>query len=149
WYVQNDMQDPMSTGAAAALRIGDVALRRRLPPDRVAYDLGTEWFAWTGLPFAFAVWQVRRDADPAEMQRLAMLLAGSRAWFRANDVKLSRQYAAGFGIEPDRLLRYWRSLRFDLDTAMQQGLLRFFAHAAELDEAPAVDCLGILDPGRP
>lgn len=146
WYIQSDTSDALTNGARAVLRIGDVALRRRVAPGHTVHDLGAEWWAWTGLPFAFAVWQVRRDADPAEVRRLAGLLAESRAWFRVHDERLAYAHAAGFGLAPERLLQYWRSLRFDLDPSMQQGLLRFYRHAAELGEAPLVEALGILDP---
>ncbi|HEX6135980.1 MAG TPA: menaquinone biosynthesis protein [Longimicrobiales bacterium] len=146
WYVQGDAEEAGVDGASATLRIGDVALRRHAAPGSTVHDLGAEWWTWTGLPFAFAVWQVRRATDRAEVRRLAGLLAESRAWFCANDRRLAREYAAGFGLTPDRLLRYWHSLRFDLDPPMQQGLLRFYRHAAELGEAPPVSSLAILDP---
>src|SRR5690606_32831367 len=108
--------------AAATLRIGDIALRREALPGTTVYDLGAEWWSWTGLPFAFAVWQVRRDADPAEVRRLAGLLRESRAWFGENAGSLAVRYAPAFGLTSDRLLQYWHSLRFDLDQPMQQGL---------------------------
>jgi hypothetical protein len=66
WYDQAAPSDPVATDAAAVLRIGDVALRRRPRRAGSVYDLGAEWTAWTGLPFAFAVWQVRRDLPDAE-----------------------------------------------------------------------------------
>jgi len=145
-YAQGDDVDPIASGAGAALRIGDVALRRTAPADRHVYDLGAEWWSWTGLPFAFAVWQVRRDTPRAEVRRLADRLIESRAWFDDHADELAARYSPSFGIAPDRLLAYWRSLRFDLDDAMQQGLLRFYRHAAELGEAPAAERLSILEP---
>ena len=52
----------------AFLLVGDQALRRRRGvrgyPHK--YDLGEEWYQWTGLPFVFARWMARRDMDPAE-----------------------------------------------------------------------------------
>ena len=50
----------------AVLVIGDAALllaaEERYP---VRVDLGAEWKAWTGLPFVFAVWAARREAELA------------------------------------------------------------------------------------
>lgn len=146
WFDQAATADPLSGGAAAVLRIGDIALRRTPRPASLVFDLGEEWFGWTGLPFAFAVWQVRRDTDPTEVRRLAGLLRESRAWFVAHDARLAIRYAPTFGLSSDRLLRYWRSLRFDLDPSMQRGLLHFYELAARIDEAPAVSTLDILDP---
>jgi len=53
--------------ADAALVIGDPALRLRISGEAEAegfrvMDLAREWRAWTGLPFVFALWGVRREA---------------------------------------------------------------------------------------
>lgn len=148
WYDQGQLADPIADGAAAALRIGDVALARTARAGCLVHDLGAAWWTWTGLPFAFAVWQVRSDTDPSEVRRIGGLLRESRTWFEQRAPRLADAYAPGFGLTADRLLCYWRSLRFDLDPAMQQGLLHFYRLAAELGEAPQVDTLDILPPDR-
>ncbi|HET9986779.1 MAG TPA: menaquinone biosynthesis protein [Longimicrobiales bacterium] len=139
WFDQALEPDPVGAGAAAALRIGDVALRRDFPRGRCVVDLGAAWMEWTRLPFAFAVWQTcagpERDDDLA---RLHALLLESRDYFHRNAEALAARYAADFGLPAERLLRYWRSLSYDLDGDMQEGLLRFYAAAAELGEVPAV-----------
>ncbi|CAN5891633.1 hypothetical protein BH23GEM9_BH23GEM9_01980 [soil metagenome] len=149
WFDQSLAIDPVAEGAVAALRIGDVALARLPVPGRYVHDLGAEWTAWTGLPFAFAVWQVRRDVDDASVRRLAGLLDESRAWYAARTALLARQYAPRFGLSPHRLLSYWASLCFDLDDAMQQGLLHFYHLAAELGEAAPIAELDIVRLDRP
>ncbi len=60
--------DAMLAEHDAALLIGDVALvegqKRREIVGRgkpYVFDLATEWRAWTGLPFVFAVWAARAD----------------------------------------------------------------------------------------
>src|SRR6185437_16207753 len=60
--------DAMLAEHDAALLIGDVALvegqKRREIAGRgkpYVFDLATEWRAWTGLPFVFAVWSARAD----------------------------------------------------------------------------------------
>jgi len=56
----------------AILLIGNAALRRRRGvrgyPHR--YDLGTEWYRWTGLPFVYARWVARKDLDPKDVADL-------------------------------------------------------------------------------
>ncbi|NJD09652.1 MAG: menaquinone biosynthesis protein [Gemmatimonadetes bacterium] len=131
-------EDPFRSGAAAALWIGDVALRRVPGPGRALLDLGAEWWSWTGLPFAFALWQVRRDLPAAELRRLATLLAASRRWFRAREAELALAYGPTFGLAPHRLRRYWDSLVYDLADDVLAGLRRFLDLAAELGEAPPV-----------
>lgn len=145
WYDQSAGSDPIAAGAAAALRIGDAALRHAVPAGRTAWDLGAEWTAWTGLPFAFAIWQVGPDLPDPGIRRLANLLHQSRTWFAARQPDLARQYGPVYGLAPERLLRYWASLRFDLDARMQQGLLHFYDLAARLGEAPPTTSLKILD----
>jgi chorismate dehydratase len=148
WYDQSAGADPVASGAAAAaLRIGDVALRRMPPVGRDVHDLGTEWQAWTGLPFAFAVWHVRRDLGAAAGAALARLLAESREYFARDSERIAAAHAARYGLTPHRLLEYWSSLRFDLDPAMQRGLLRFYEMAAELGESPRADALHFLQLG--
>src|SRR5437016_11809917 len=49
--------------ADGVLLIGDRAMRACLPGFAHAYDLGQEWFDWSGLPFVYAVWAVREGAD--------------------------------------------------------------------------------------
>lgn len=138
WFDQATEVDPLAAGAAAALRIGDVALRREFPSGRQATDLGALWNDWTGLPFAFAVWQasVGVEADSA-LRRLHGLLLESRDYFFARAGDLACRHAATFGLPPARLEAYWRSLRYELDGRMRAGLLRYYALAAELKEAPA------------
>jgi chorismate dehydratase len=145
WFDQVADPDPVTQGAAAALRIGDVALRRSAPAGRLVVDLGAEWTAWTGLPFAFAVWQVRRDTGPAKVRDLVRLLHRSRAYFDAHTQDLAARHAQSFGVPADRLLHYWASLHFDLDDAMVRGLLRFYELAAELGEAPPATRLDFVD----
>ncbi len=59
-----DMTEPHD----AFLIADDPALRRRLGargfPHR--YDLGEEWFKWTGLPFVFSRWVARKDLGDAD-----------------------------------------------------------------------------------
>lgn len=144
WFDQASGADPVDGGAAAALRIGDIALARVPLAGRRIFDLGTEWHDWTGLPFAFAVWQVRRDVDPARVRRLVQLLAASRAWFGDHAFELAERHAAGRGLTSDRLLAYWQSLRLELNGPMLQGLVRFYDLAAELGEAPAGVTLDVV-----
>lgn len=55
----------------AVLLIGDPALTFRCRgTDHDIWDLGDAWREWTGLPFVYAAWAVRRDADVAGLARL-------------------------------------------------------------------------------
>jgi chorismate dehydratase len=142
WYTQEAGADPVAAGAAAALWIGDPALRRVFPAGRPVHDLGTLWTDWTGLPFVFALWQtsVPRARD-AELAALQAALFASRRQFEQHAASYAARYAGGFGLAADRLLAYWRSLRYTLDAPAVAGLMRFYAEAALLGEAPPIDRL--------
>lgn len=142
WFDQTG-PDPVGGDVAAALRIGDIALRRSAPANRVTVDLGREWTAWTDLPFVYAVWQCGSDRD-GEALRLREILLASHAWFRERLDALAERKAEAFGLDADRLARYWRGLRYGLDEAAMAGLLRFYALSAELGEAPVTTSLNVL-----
>ncbi|MBI4409449.1 MAG: menaquinone biosynthesis protein [Gemmatimonadetes bacterium] len=142
WYDQTRTPDPLAEGASAALWIGDVALRRPERNERFFVDLGQAWREWTGLPFAYAVWQTsagpERDAELCALQRA---LLASRAYFETSAAALAERHAAHFGLDPARLLEYWRSLDYTLGEDMLRGLVHFYRLAAELGEAPGVPAL--------
>jgi chorismate dehydratase len=135
WFDQA-AEDPFAAGADAALFIGDVALRPDLYP-RIPYryDLGAEWWAHTGLPFAFAVWQAGGGSDGA-LRRLHATLLQSRAWGRANRAELAARWGERFGFTPAFLDGYWRDLSYELDGPMLEGLTTFYRLAAEIGEIP-------------
>lgn len=145
WFDQSDAADPIARGAAAALWIGDVALRRTMPARHLVYDLGAEWKQWTKLPFVFAAWQTSapRECD-GELRELVTMLKQSRDYFERNAEDLARQLAPHFRIEAERLRTYWQSLRYSFDEPMQRGLLEYYRLAAQLGEAPAVERLNWL-----
>lgn len=63
------------------LLIGDAALNNRhgLPSYPRVYDLAELWLEWTGLPFVFAQWIVRRDLNPEAIGLLTALVGKSLA----------------------------------------------------------------------
>lgn len=126
--------NPFARGADAALFIGDVALRPNLYPGLpVRLDLGVEWWAETGLPFAFAVWQTGSGAE-GDLCRLHQRLLDSREYGTGYRAGLATRYADHFGLPAALLDEYWRSLAFDLDAEMIEGLRTFYRMAAEVGE---------------
>jgi chorismate dehydratase len=72
YQVQPEAYVPLQAPCDAFLLIGDQGLRQRMgtPGCPYTYDLGEEWYTWTGLPFVFARWMVRKDVDPKDMALL-------------------------------------------------------------------------------
>jgi chorismate dehydratase len=140
WFDQA-VDDPFATGADAALFIGDVALRADLYPHvPLRFDLGAEWWAHTGLPFAFAVWQAGGGSDDA-LRRLHAILLDSRAYGLANRAELAARWAGHFGFDAAFLDSYWAGLSYALDASMLEGLTTFYRLAAEIGEIPAAPTL--------
>ncbi len=106
---------PKALDSEAVLLIGDPAIEfrqrmtsdstgRELPGGYQIWDLGEAWRERTGLPFVYAAWAIRRDADwPATSQRLERAYReGSASMDRIIegetrfDAALRRKYLGGF-----------------------------------------------------
>ncbi len=136
WFDQAT-EDPFAAGAAAALFIGDVALRPALHPELpVRLDLGAEWMAHTGLPFAFAVWQ-SGSSDEEGVRTLHRTLLESRAFGLEHLPELAGRHHARFGLPAEMLAGYWGALAYELDAEMLQGLGAFYELATEVGELQA------------
>ncbi|WP_232102642.1 menaquinone biosynthetic enzyme MqnA/MqnD family protein [Gimesia aquarii] len=57
-----------ATTADAILLIGDRAIHTPSTNFVSTWDLGEEWLRWTGLPFVFAMWAVRRDQETGSLE---------------------------------------------------------------------------------
>ncbi len=142
WYEQLAEADPIRQGAAGALWIGDQALQRPQLADRLVYDLGELWTEWTGLPFAFALWQTRLGSEhDTELRVLAARLHESLRASLKDPHQLAEQYAPRYGLPAAQLAEYWTGLHYALDETMQRGLLRFYELARELGEVSDVPAL--------
>jgi chorismate dehydratase len=116
--------------ADAVLLIGDRAMRACLPGFAHAFDLGQEWFDWTGLPFVFAVWAVREGADLGNVGR-ALAEAKRRGLERVGPI--AHDEAPRLGLDAGFCRRYLANiLHFDLGPREQAGLHHYYMLACEL-----------------
>jgi predicted solute-binding protein len=118
--------DP-AEGKAALLVIGDLALRWRLRPPRgfrLAMDLAAEWYAWTGLPFVFAQWSVRRSLPAAAKLWLSEFLAGSLERAGADYLPLVRGLPEDLGSK-EGLVAYLRQFAYAFGEEEERGKERF------------------------
>jgi len=96
-------------------------------------DLGAEWFEMTGLPFVFAVWMARTDADPRRVGDIAMILDRQRRHNRERIGAMVRRRAMPRGWPEDLAREYLtRCLRYDFDDEAQRGMALFLAKSKEL-----------------
>jgi chorismate dehydratase len=130
----------------ACLTIGDEALRlggSGLFPH--VLDLGTAWFEWTGLPFVFAVWVVRRQTAAeknGQLKAAIETLVCSKRWGLANIGTICEQAAKTGLLGITELEEYYSCLRYDLNQRERKGLDLFYSclfQAGELEGTPRLE----------
>jgi chorismate dehydratase len=137
-------QDPegMLQKYPAALVIGDQALFCQPKELIYKYDLGELWHSWTGKPFVFALWAVRKSfaARHPEVLRVFFETLKENLLTNLGDVEGLLKQALGIAPSDKRfcqLLGYLVNLQYTLDADMKEGVLRFFELAHEEGLAPA------------
>jgi chorismate dehydratase len=119
----------------ALLLIGNQALRQRLGISgfHYMYDLGEEWYAWTGLPCVFSRWMVRKGLDPKAKALLQDTLY----------VGLEEGVNALYGLADPRedllmlprdIVTYIQGLRYYIGSAEQRAIDRFRNCLNQLDD---------------
>ena len=134
----------------AILAIGDEALTLRRHGDYpVHLDLGEAWREWTGLPFIFGVWVVRRAAYEARPEAItaacAALLRG-KALGREQMERIVALTAARTPLSAAELRSYYAGLSYDLGAEERRGLALFYdrlVDAGLLPEAPRLEFLDL------
>jgi chorismate dehydratase len=116
----------LEDAADALLFIGNEGLRHRYGVQDYphTYDLGEEWYQWTGLPFVFARWIVRKDLAPKDAAVLEdTLYVGLQDWadglFRSSDTQHE------VPMHPRDRLEYTQGLRYFLGVPEQRAIDRF------------------------
>jgi chorismate dehydratase len=128
----NDLATLSTLPHDAVLVIGDAALHLRASGIYPVFeDLGLAWKQWTGLPFVFAVWAARRDADRGEALSVHQNLLASRDWGVANLDTIAESAAARTGIPRSTCRAYLADLDHQLSYRHLAGLTDFFGKLAK------------------
>ena len=139
---------PMSPDAAkmlashdAALLIGDAALLAEHSAPYV-YDLAEMWLHYTGKPFVFAFWAVRKQAlaDLRPGLDLAQVFQQSRDHGIGPDAlnRLCDEWSSKLGMTRDDVRSYLtENIYYQLDADCVAGLRLFFSLASENNLVPA------------
>ncbi len=127
---QGRVEEALAAGQSALL-IGDRALTaaQNCPQDVQITDLGALWYHFTGLPFVFALWLLRRDAVSKhfdEIARFTPQLKSARQRAFADLPALAAHYAENSGFSPAGLENYWQGIDYDLSDVHLEGLRLFF-----------------------
>lgn len=117
----------------AFLLIGDEALihRRGVKDYPHVADLGEVWNAWTGLPFVFARWVVRRDVEDAARRDLVDRIDRSleAGWRRVDEITAPRAHDLNMSV--DEMRGYLEAFDFRMTDTAREAVGRF----RQLDEA--------------
>ena len=92
-------------------------------------DLGALWYHFTGMPFVFALWILRREAvtkSPDEISTLAKQLSDSRNHAFTNLPEMATQLSDKTGFSAEQLEAYWRGMSYDLSDGHIEGLWLYF-----------------------
>ncbi len=124
----------------AALLIGDEALQASQSADGLQWwDLGEAWNQWTGKPFVYALWVVRRalaENRPDVLDELKNGLEKSYQWGRSREAELLSAMRKIFPFEATFLRKYLQALSYDFNDRAWNGLLRFAREAETVEELP-------------
>jgi chorismate dehydratase len=124
--------EKMMEKAQAAVVIGDVALKAALlDAPRLGlevHDLGQMWRDWTGLPFVFAVFAVRREYFARESETVRKVHASFLASLDLSMLEIDKvceQAAQWEQLDALTLERYYAALNFDLGERHLAGIAEF------------------------
>ena len=115
-------EKPVETDRGVLL-IGNQAIRfREMPHEGIQYlDLGEEWLARTGLPFVFAVWQIRPEIpNPAAVADALRAVKGAGLHRVREIARLQQDFDSAFA---ERYLT--QHVQFGLGDEEKAGILRF------------------------
>lgn len=124
---------PLTDPHDAFLLIGNDGLRQRhgVRDYPHTYDLGTEWYEWTTLPFVFARWALRKDLPRKEALILEdTLYTGLQDW--ADGLFRSSTARDDLLMHPRDLLEYTQGLRYFLGVPEQRSMDRFRNYLEQL-----------------
>lgn len=139
--------DAMLRDHDAGLVIGDTALK----VDRLNYltiDLAEEWIRFTGKPFVFAFWAVRRAALANASADLAALFQASRdhGLLPESLSQIAKAWAPKVGLSEAEVHSYLtENIHYQLDPGCLEGLQLFYRYAAECGALPKAPSLQFVE----
>ena len=139
--------EKMLKSADAALLIGDPALvLGKKPPAGVQlYDLGEEWVNWTGKPFVFAFWAVRKAAHPDAQVARDFQLSRDHGLEPKSVARIASEWRTRIGLTEDEIKQYFtRNIEYKLAPDCLEGMKLFYRYAEEIEALPPAPELDFL-----
>jgi predicted solute-binding protein len=126
YHVQSGAYAKIEDASDACLLVGNEGLRQRygMRDYPYTYDLGEEWHQWTGLPFVFARWMVRKDLDRKAAAVLEdALYVGLQDW--ADGLFRGSESREDLLMLPRDVLEYTQGIRYFIGVTEQRAIERF------------------------
>jgi len=128
----------------AKVLIGDKALFSTYNGDwEYVYDLGTLWREFTGLPFVFALWIVRKETAQehySEVAEFTRTLIDIKNDSKKNLAALLDHYQFK-GLSSYQIIDYWEIINYELSESHIQGLLKYFSFAVKIGRLKKIPAL--------
>ena len=142
--------EEMLSRAKGCLVIGDEALFYQPKEFLYKTDLSEVWWDWTGLPFCFSVWAVRRDFYAKRKEEIRAFYHKLKFNLERNLQDLERLVREGLGLTMvdakfPVIYGYLFNLSYGFDTEMREGLELFYRRAHELGVSPAAKKLEFIE----
>lgn len=125
WTRESDTD--LIDGSKARLLIQNQALEERARQRfEYVYDLGQEWFDWTGTPLVSAVWVHRTDAHPAAVEAVENLLTSSLQRYRFNPSVAIGEHRRrhGWTMAVEEIQQLHTNFEYELGEDAERGLVR-------------------------
>ncbi|WP_319761338.1 menaquinone biosynthesis protein [Maridesulfovibrio sp.] len=131
----------------AILCIGDEALNLRKHEEYpYIFDLGEEWIRWTGLPFIFGIWTVRRDSAHREDVKQAIRdLIRAKKWGQANIEQICQMTADKTMLNLEESRSYYDGLVYDLGKTEIEGLKVFAKYLLKTEQISHIPDLEFIE----
>ena len=131
----------------ARIVIGNAALKAHLrgEEEAFAYDLSLLWNEFTGLPFVFALWIVRRDSAERMGEQIIQFirdLLEARTYAESHFLEIAKKFEKELEIFPEDLVHYWETISYDLNHEKVKSLMRYFEEAVDmglLEKSPSLE----------
>lgn len=125
----------------AVLLIGDDALFFKPENFAYKYDLSELWWNWTGKPFCFAVWAVRKEFAEAHPMEVTAFYRRLERNFDHNMLDIEALIRHSMEIDFmdakfSKIFGYLFNLSYGMDEEMKSGLELFYRLAARLGISP-------------
>ncbi len=133
--------DEMLRKFQAALVIGDEALLYQPEGFVYKYDLSELWWEWTGKPFCFALWAVRRAFAEKHSEEVGSFYRRLKSNLDLNladlETLIKDSLVMSF-LDPQfpKIFGYLFNLSYGLDASMREGLELFYRLAHRLGISP-------------